>query len=159
MSLDYDVEIATPLSLAQVARELLEVARPLGLFDASVTPEQVVRDGAMTNLHTWIKVYKRSPQPWNPVVTDLGIKPTVGIEFQLHKHDKILEQQDDMVRLASGLLERIPGDALLSGLDVIWLVRRDGDLSINERDDIWPPHCLASIHLPYRRATHTYAEE
>ena len=155
MALDYNVQIATPLSPAQVAHELLEVARPLKLFDASVTSERLIEDGAVTNLQTWIKVNRRRPQPWAPVITDLGITPTVGIGFQLYKHDKIAEQQDDMVRMASGLLERVSGDALLSGMEQIWLLRRDGDLSVNETDDIWPPNRLAAIHQPYRRATHT----
>jgi hypothetical protein len=159
MTISYRLEIATPLPLVQVARELVEVARLWGLFDPSVSPERVREDGAVTNLETWVRVYDATPESWYSIVTDLGITPTVGIGFQLHKHDKIFEQQDDLVRLASGVLDRIPGDALLSGMEQIWLMRRDGDLSVNESDEIWPPHRLAALRQPYHRATHTFAEE
>ncbi|WUS42949.1 SitI3 family protein [Kitasatospora sp. NBC_01250] len=67
------------------------------------------------------------------------------------------EQQDDMVRLASGLLERVQGDAVLNfQSEVIWLLRRDGDLSLNEQEDIWPRQRLAAVSQPFRRATYTY---
>jgi len=158
MALSYDLEMATALSPDQVARELLDAARPVGLFDASVTAEQILREGAVTPLRTWIRIYERKPAAWAPVVTDLGITPTVAAGFSLYKHDKISDQQDDMIRLVSGLLDRIPGDALLSGMDTIWLLRRNGDLTVNEQDDIWPPRRLAALLQPYRRATHTYAE-
>src|SRR5436309_1731532 len=145
MAVSYDLEMATALSPDQVARELLDAARLLGLFDASVTAEQILRDGAVTPLRTWIRIYERRPAAWAPVVTDLGITPTVAAGFGLYKHDKIPEQQDDMIRLVAALLERIPGDALLSGMDTIWLLRRNGDLTANEQDDSWPPHRLALL--------------
>jgi hypothetical protein len=157
MAISYDLEIATPLPLNEVARELLEVARPLDVFDATTTSDQLVEDGRATRFHTWIRVYEHRPQPWSPVITDLGITPTVGAVFRL-QGDTTSEQLDDVIRMASGLLERIPGDALLSGLEVIWLVRRNGDLTLNERDDIWTPLRLAAIHLPYRRVTHAYED-
>lgn len=159
MAISYDLEMATSSSPEQVARELLTVGRPLELFDASVTPEQVFRDGAVTPLRTWVRVYERRSAPWAPIVTDFGITPTVAIGFSLYKHDKIPEQQDDMVRLVSGLLGRIAGDAVFSGMDVIWLMRRKGELTLNERDDIWPTHRLAAVHQAYRRETQSFSEE
>ncbi|WP_326955659.1 SitI3 family protein [Amycolatopsis sp. NBC_01286] len=155
MAISYDLE----LSPEQVARQLLDVARREKLLDAPVTPEQILRDGAVTPLHTWIRVYERKPAAWAPVITDLGITPTVAAGFSLHKHDKIAEQQDDMIRLSAGLLEHVPGDALLSGMDTIWLLRRNGALTVNEQDDIWPPRRLAVLRQPYRRATQTFAED
>ncbi|MGW4521180.1 SitI3 family protein [Amycolatopsis sp. NPDC004378] len=159
MAISYDLEMATTSSPEQVARELLNVGRPLALFDASVSPEQVLRDGAVTTLRTWVRVYERKPAPWAPVVTDFGITPTVAVGFSLYKHAKVSEQQDDMVRLVSGLLDRIKGDAVLSGMDVIWLMRRNGELTLNERDDIWPAHRLATVHQVYRRETKSFSEE
>ncbi|WIY04575.1 SitI3 family protein [Amycolatopsis mongoliensis] len=151
MALSYDLEVATSSSLEQVARELLDIGRPLELFDASVTPEQLFRDGAVTPLRTWTRVYERNPATWAPIVTDFGITPTVAVGFSLYKHDKIPEQQDDMIRLVSGLVDRIAGDAVFSGMDVIWLMRRRGELTLNERDDIWPEHRLAAVRQAYRR--------
>src|SRR5207248_1689341 len=116
-------------------------------------------DGLSTRLGTWIQVYDPSPEPWQPVVTDLGITPTVAAGFRLDKEQDISEQQDDMVQLASRLLGRVPGDAVLSGLDHIWLLRRNGDLTVSERDDIWPLERLAALTQPFRRATHTFSSE
>jgi hypothetical protein len=39
--------------------------------------------------------------------------------------------------------------------EVIWLLRLHGEVSLNERNDIWPPDRLALITPPFRRATHT----
>ena len=66
MAISYDLEMATTSSLEQVARELLDIGRPLALFDASVSPEQVLRDGAVTPLRTWVRGYERKPVPWAP---------------------------------------------------------------------------------------------
>ncbi|MFG1642133.1 SitI3 family protein [Amycolatopsis sp. NPDC049252] len=157
MAIAYDLELATALSPERVARRLLDVARREQLFDAPVTPEQIRQDGAVTQLRTWIRVYERHPAAWAPVVTELGITPTVAAGFSLYKHDKIAEQQDDMIRLVAGLLKDVPGDALLSGMDTIWLLRRNSDLTVNEQDDIWPPRRLAALPQLYRRATQTFA--
>ncbi|WP_410667014.1 SitI3 family protein [Amycolatopsis sp. cmx-4-68] len=159
MAISYDLEVATLSSLEQVARALLDVGRPLELFDASVTPEQVSRDGAVTPLRTWVRVYERERAPWSPLITDFGIAPTVAVGFSLYKHELIPEQQDDMVRLVSGLLSRIAGDSVLSGMDTIWLMRRNGELTLNERDDIWSEHRLAALHQTYRRETKSFSEE
>ena len=159
MAISYDLEMATSSSPKQVARELLTVGRPLELFDASATPDQVSHDGAVTPLRTWVRVYERKPATWAPIVTDFGITPTVAIGFSLYKHNKIAEQQDDMVRLVSGLLDRITGDAVLSGMDIIWLMRRNGELTLNERGDIWPEHRLAAVRQAYRRETKSFSEE
>ena len=51
------------------------------------------------------------PQPWNAVITDLGFIPTVLVVFRLSKDNGATPQQDDMIRLVSGLLDRVPGDA------------------------------------------------
>ncbi len=100
------------------------------------------------------------PQPWNVVITDLGFIPTVLVVFRLSKENGATPQQDDMIRLVSGLLDRVPGDAVLHlDYEHIWLLRRGGDLSLSERSDIWPPHRLAALSQRYRRATHTFSEE
>jgi hypothetical protein len=159
MAISYDLEMATPSSLEQVARALLDIGRPLAFFEGSVTPDQVSRDGAVTPLRTWVRVYERNPAPWSPLVTDFGISPTVAIGFSIYKHDRISEQQDDLVRLAAGLLDSVPGDAVLSGMETIWLMRRDGELTLNERDEIWPEQRLATLHRPYRREALAFSED
>ncbi|MET8993911.1 SitI3 family protein [Amycolatopsis sp. NPDC004169] len=159
MAISYDLEMATSWSPEQVARALLDVGRPLELFDGSVTPEQVARDGAVTPLRTWVRVYERNAAPWSPLVTDFGITPTVAVGFGIYKHDRIPEQQDDLVRLVAGLLDKVPGDAVLSGMETIWLMRRDGELMVNERSDIWPEHRLTALGRPYKRKALAFSEE
>lgn len=160
MAISYSLDLATPLPAAQVARELCAIARVLGLFDASVTPERVLNEGVATVLGTWIRVVEARPRPWNAVITDLGFTPTVWVAFRLGKRDELDHQQDDMIRLVSGLLDRVPGGAVLHlDYEHIWLLRRGGDLSLNERDDLWTPNRLAALSQPYRRATHTFSED
>lgn len=159
MAISYDLEMATPSSIRRFARELLDVGQDLGLFGTSVALEQLLEEGVTTRLGTWIQVYDPSPEPWEPVVTDLAITPTVATGFRLDKERDISEQQDDMVRLVSRLLDCLPGDAVLSGLDQIWLLRRDGVLSVSEREDIWPPQRLAALPRTFRRTTITFSGE
>lgn len=160
MAISYSLALATPSPTAQVASELHAIARALGLFDASVTPERVLGEGAVTRLGTWIRVVEARPRPWNPVITDLGFTPTVLAVFRLGKENGATPQQDDMIRMVSGLLDRVPGDAVLHlDYEHIWLLRRGGDLSLSEQDDIWPPQRLTALSQRYRRATHTFSED
>lgn len=159
MAISYSLYMATPSSSTQVARELHDSTRIMGLFDASVTPEQLLDEGAVTRLGTWIRAREIKLPSWNVVVADLGITATVSIVFRFNKHDKLSEQDDDMIRLVSSLLDRITGDAVLTDFDDIWLLRRGGDLTVSEQEDLWPPHRLAALSLPYRRATQTFSED
>lgn len=159
MAISYSLEMATPLPAGQVARELNDVGHAAGLFDASVTPDLVLGEGAATERGTWIRVCDASLESWHPVISDLGFTPTVWVTFRFKKQD-MSSQDDDMVRLVSGLLERVPGDAVLHfQFESIWLLRRGTDLSLSEDDDLWPAHRLALVSQPYRRATHAFADE
>ncbi|WP_432215891.1 SitI3 family protein [Streptomyces hygroscopicus] len=62
--------------------------------------------------------------------------------------------------MTSGLLGRVAGDAVLHfQFEAIWLLRRGGELSLSERDDLWLPQRLAVVTQTYRRATHAFSEE
>jgi hypothetical protein len=163
MAIEYDLDIATGSSVAEVAARLAEAGRASGVFDTSVTPEQLMARGtfALTRLGTTVSVLPQSvPHPWNPVVAGLGFAPTVGVGFRMAKDAEVSDQQDDMVRLVAPLLEDIEGDAVLHfQYEVIWLLRRNGELSLNERDDIWPPRRLALMTRPFRRETHRMDSE
>lgn len=160
MSISYSLDMAAEQTASQVAHELCGIARSAGLFDEPIAPEEVLDDGAVTTKGTWMRVGEESPQPWNPVIEDLGFAPTVAVVFQLGRGGDYLDQQDDMILLVSGLLNRTPGDAVLHfQFEVIWLLRRGSELSLNDRDDIWPPHRLAAVSQPFRRATHEFAQE
>jgi hypothetical protein len=79
------------------------------------------------------------------------------VAFRLDKVTDMSAQQDKMVRLVSDLLDCVPGNAVLHfDFEYILLLRRGGELSLNERSDIWPPQRLAAVHQPYRRATYAF---
>lgn len=157
MAIAYSLEMATPLPAAQVAGELHDVARAHGLFDAAVTTELILEEGVAARLGTWIRVVDANPGPHDPVTEDFGFIPTVRVAFRLDKFTDSRSQQDDMIRLVSGLLDRAPGDAVLHfQYEQVWLLRQNGELSVSEDDDIWPPQRLAAVHQPYRRATHAF---
>lgn len=94
------------------------------------------------------------------MITDLGFTPTVWVVFRLDKFTDIGHQQDDMVRLVSGLLDRVDGDVVLHrDYEYIWLLRRGGVLSLSEEVDLWPRHRLATVSQPYHRATFAFSED
>jgi hypothetical protein len=158
MAIEFDLDLGTPLSPTQVASELCEVGRALGLFDATVTPALLLGEGATTHRRMWIQVFATDPRPWNVVIVDLGFTPTVTVGFRESQSTDRSAQDDDMILLVSGLLDRVPGDAVLHfQSEEIWLLRRGDELSLNEQEEIWPPQRLAAMHQPYRRATHAFS--
>lgn len=160
MAITYNLELATPTPAEQVAADVVGFARAGGLLDGSVPADAALGSGTRTLPGMWVQVVAATPPPWDAVVHDLGFTPTVSVGFRLDKDGDIEAQQDDMVRLTVGLLSRVPGDAVLhSAYEDIWLLRRDGTLTVNERDDIWPAQRLASVSLPYQRITHTFADD
>ncbi|MGW7549314.1 SitI3 family protein [Streptomyces sp. NPDC054770] len=163
MAIEFDLDIATGSAVAEVASRLAEVGTETGVFDASVTAERLTERGvfALSRLGTCVSVVRQEPpHPWHPVVAGLGFTPTVGVGFRMAKGVEVAEQQDDMIRLVAPLLERIDGDAVLHfQFEVIWLLRRNGELSLNERDDIWRPQRLALMRGPFRRETHSMDSE
>ncbi|MFE0377818.1 SitI3 family protein [Streptomyces inhibens] len=162
MAVSYSLDFAAEKTVVQVAWHLCDVARSAGVFDASVTPEALLEEGAVTGSGMWTSVGEDRPVPWgHPVTLDLGFTPTASVPFRLDvRRGEPSDQQDDMIRLASGLLGRVAGDAVLHfQFEDIWLLRRGSELSLNERDDLWPPQRLAVVTQPYRRATHAFSEE
>jgi hypothetical protein len=159
MAISYSFAMATPAPVADVARELRGVGRTLGVLGAPVTVAGLCA-GAASGLGTWIRVTGDEPRPVDPVRTDLGFTPTVSVAFRLDKDNDLGHQQDDMVRLVSGLLDRVPGDAVLHReYEDIWLLRRGVMVTLSERDDIWPPRRQAALSQRFRRVTHAFSED
>ncbi|MFD8737698.1 SitI3 family protein [Streptomyces sp. NPDC059618] len=159
MAIEYDLDIATHATPAEVAAFLAEIGRESDLFDASVTGARLMETGtfAYTRRGTCVSVIQqRQPMPWDPVVTCLGFTPTVGVGFRMGKEADTSQQQDDMIRLVGPLLDHVGGDAVLHyQFEVVWLLRRGGELSLNDRDDLWRAERLAQMTRTYRRETHT----
>jgi hypothetical protein len=159
MAISYSLDIATSVPAAEVARALHEVGGAARVLDDSVAAKAILDEGTTTRFGTWVRVVEATPRPWHPVITDLGFTPTVSVVFRLDKESKIADQQDDMVRVTSGVLSRIPGDAVLhQELETIWLLRRDNEVTVSEQDDLWPTARLAILGHSARRATHTFAQ-
>ncbi|KIZ14284.1 SitI3 family protein [Streptomyces natalensis] len=164
MAISYDLDMATAMSAEEVAGALCDVGRSAGLFGVAAGAELVLGDGVVTTGGTWIRVGEEKvhdwPRSWDPVVGDLGILTTVWAFFRLGRGSSLLDQQDDMVRLVDGLLSRVGGDAVLHfQSEQIWLLRRGGELSLSDDDDLWSPHRLAAVAQPYRRASLAFSDE
>lgn len=156
MAIEYDLDIGTSISAAQAAGQLADSGQQLGLLSSSAA--ELVGEGSVTVHGTWIRVADIVPRRLGGTVRDaLGFTPTVGVVFRYDKFRDFAPQDEDMVRLTVALLDRVPGDAVLHWqYESIWLVRRDGELSLNEASDIWPPDRLALVPPPYRRATYAF---
>ncbi|MFD5814873.1 SitI3 family protein [Streptomyces sp. NPDC127038] len=158
MAIEYDLDIATRSTPAEVAACLAEIGRKSDVFDESITGGRLAEAGtfAYTRRGTCVSVIQqRRPQPWDPVATGLGFTPTVGVGFRMGKEADTSQQQDDMIRLVAPLLDHVGGDAVLHyQFEVVWLLRRGGELSLNDRDDLWRPERLALMTRAYRRETH-----
>ncbi|MER5261755.1 SitI3 family protein [Actinosynnema sp. NPDC002837] len=159
MSISYGLALATPQPVGQVADALRDVGVAAGLLDPAVTGRRLLGEDAVTTGGTWLRVVQDKPKPWNPVLDVLGVAPTTRVAYRLAKTD-IGRQQGDVVRLTAGLLEKVPGNAVLhQDFETIWLLRRGGELLLNDRDDLWPPDRLALLGRPYRRETTVFPDE
>ncbi|MBB2498695.1 SitI3 family protein [Amycolatopsis echigonensis] len=156
MSLDYSLGLTTHLAPEEVAEEVVRAGQSLGILEESITAQRLLV-WSTTTRRTWLQVSPARPQPWHPPVSELGaITPTVQILFELDKNDHVAEQQEDLIRLTAALLERIPGDAVFSNLDVLWLVRKNGTLDVHEDNGFWTPERLALLPQPSTRRSHQY---
>ncbi|MEV6713354.1 SitI3 family protein [Lentzea sp. NPDC051208] len=153
MALSYSLDIATTLPADQVARRL-----PVLPGDPEVTLGQLL-EGVAVAEGTWVRVGRTEPRPGSVIESDLGFTPTVWVAFRLSKENDITRQLDDVVRRTVEVLDQVPGDAVLHfDYEVVWLVRRGGELRLNDRDDIWTPPRLASVgQRPHRRGTPSFS--
>ncbi|MFI8536685.1 SitI3 family protein [Streptomyces aquilus] len=158
MAISYDLECATEAPAAEVAALLAGIGKGVGVFDATVTAELLVGTGVNARYGTWIRVtQEQTPHPWHLVVAGLGLTPTVSVAFRVAKGVEVSEQQDDMLCLVLPLLERVGGDAVLHyQYESIWLLRKGGELSLSEDDDLWRPHRMLLVPQPYKRETHRF---
>ncbi|MFD5437942.1 SitI3 family protein [Kitasatospora sp. NPDC127067] len=165
MAISYSLELVTPWAPVRVARRLVDVARPMRLLTVPAavpaTVDTLLAGGALTAHGTWIRVTPLKPTRWgDPRIGGRFFTPTVSVAFRLGKDTDVSGQQDDMIRLSDALLAQVPGDAVLHlDQEDVWMVRRDGELILGERSDIWPPDRLATVSGPYRRRTHEFVHE
>lgn len=159
MSLSYDFELATPAPAGAVARDVLSTVEEAGLVKPGHTADELTGTGIELLSGTTVQVGRANPTPIDPVVTDLGVRPTVWVEFRLEKSD-VERQDDEMVRVVAALLHKVPGDAVLTfGGGVILFVRRDGALTVTDNDEFWPPARLALLGHHHTRGQLKFADE
>ncbi|HEX5115505.1 MAG TPA: SitI3 family protein [Pseudonocardiaceae bacterium] len=157
MAIGYSFAFATGAPATCVAGAMLAVP---DVFGATATVDGLLGDGVLTRTGMWVRVGPEHSRPHDPVLEDFGFLPTVWASFRLDKFTDMSSQEDDMVRLLVGVLGRIAGDAVLHfQFETVWLLRKDGELTLNERDEhVWTPTRLAAVHLPYRRVTHSFQQ-
>lgn len=84
------------------------------------------------------------------IAADLGIKASLLILFHLDPLENREIQRNVLLRATIELLRQVKGDAvLLFNGEVVWLLRKEGELTLNRGPDLWRPDDLALITLPY----------
>jgi hypothetical protein len=152
VSISHFFDVATPSPVAEVAAELRHAATTFGALEASTAVDDLLDAGAVTGAGTWVRVARVRPDPWKLMVAGREFTPTVTAAFQLDKVTDLSDQEDDMIRIVSTLLDRVSGDAVLhTDHEVVWLLRRDGELYLDDRDDLWPPARLSTFSRSCRR--------
>lgn len=161
MAVEYDFYLGAPATEIRTAEELARAGSTI--FDPTVTniAQSLINSGVDSQQGLWARVLVPSLPPWgHPVVTDLGFTPTARVAYRLDKSQDLRHQTDTMIQLTGALLANLPGDAALTWeLEVVWLLRKDHELALNERDDIWTPRRLDLIPIPYRRATYSFSDK
>jgi len=157
VAFSYSLELGTGDPPSQVAAVLLSAGQDSGLLDSTVTVEDVL-GGCDTKRDTRIIVLDGTSQfPWDEVAESFGFPARVRVAFRLGRAVEYRLQDDDVIRLVTAVLDRVPGDAVLHyQQEMVWLLRRGGELEVSERSDIWPPERLALLTPPYRRVTHHF---
>jgi hypothetical protein len=159
MAISYTLNIAIPLAAEKVAAELYRVALEAGLLVESTDEAKLVDPGVVTASGTWLRVLAEAADARHPVSTALGFSPTIRVAFRFDKFADFDLQGNDMVELVAGLLGQIPGDLVLHfQFETIWLLRRGDELTISDRDDLWPPSRLALLKGAYDRRPLTFSD-
>lgn len=84
------------------------------------------------------------------IAADLGISAAMLIMFRLNKFTDLEAQKKVLIRLTIELLRQVEGDAvLLFNGEVVWLLRKQGELILNSDMNLWRPDALVLVTLPY----------
>jgi hypothetical protein len=90
----------------------------------------------------------------DPFVADFGMTRAATVDFTYDsRHEGADRQQDELLRMVFGLLETVPGDAVLHyEYYVVYLARLGGRLVLSDADDLWSPEDLVHVPEPYQRS-------
>jgi hypothetical protein len=150
MAIEYSLEL-NGVDADQISVLLTHVATTTGLASHELN---VGGSGAVLDSGVLVVASAATPLPFpDPVEQELGVRPTVHVLFRFDKDTDPAKQRQDMVRLASAVLREIEGDVLLTFAgEIVWLLRKDGRLTISDRDDFWTPDILSLLPPDYERA-------
>jgi hypothetical protein len=152
MALEYCCEF-NGSDAERVSHLLRHTAMSAGLVDEATREPSFGRTGDWLDSGLLVAVgpYPELPFP-DPLEEELGFTATVNMLFRFNRSADVEKQRHDMVRLVSVLLTEICGDAVLAFAgEVVYLLRKGGQLTISDRDDRWPPHLRALLPQPYER--------
>lgn len=88
----------------------------------------------------------------------LGLSPLIKLYFTIDKFNDYFAGMKAMVKVVAAVLAAIPDDVvLMENHDTALLLRRDGVVTLTDRDDWWKatlmPPAVSLIPSPYRFAT------
>jgi hypothetical protein len=161
MAIDFHFHLAPPTTAERVAATVLDLGGPQGVVPAGTTADELQGDGTTLRAGAWCRV--TTPRPRSqppPLEVDFGLVTACWLTFRVvPSNGSTVWQQDEMVWLVAGLLAHLPADAALHfQYEVLWLVRQEGRLVVNERDDIWTAERLAFLPPPFERGVLAFAE-
>lgn len=143
MSITYKLELGAAVAPSAVLGAMVDAGQ--GILDKFQGNKGTLRGGG------WFDIDVADYDPPDPVESEFGFAPTISVYFGLAKFGDFEAQETDVLKLALGVLARIPGDALVHlEHDEVWLLRRGGRLTVN--DSLWKPNQLALLSQPYERA-------
>lgn len=152
MATEYGLQLGAPATADEVAAVFARAAAAQRLTEADAA--RFERPGALLRSGVLVSVSRSSPLPFpHPVEEEFGFVPAVHVLFRFDSSADPLEQRRDMIRLVTAALTAFPGDAMLAfGGETVQVLRRDGRLTISERDDFWIPAVVALLP-PHDRAS------
>ena len=147
MALEYSLEVNTDLHPEQVLK-LMFTGISLNVCIEKLNRKGVLISADASGLRTVAYRLKKNEPSY--IAADLGIEVSMHILFRLTSCEDRERQKKRLLRATIELLRHVEGDAaLLFNGEVVWLLRKEGELTLNSDTDLWRPEFLALVTLPY----------
>lgn len=144
------LELEAPgVSAEEVAHAVRDIAVSADLVE-DFDPARLLN--GMVTLHSGLWVDVSAVDQPDHAVADLGVEPSVSVWLQVNGTISCDPQRRALLTVALGLLDRVPGNAVLHfEYAEVHFVRRAGRLLLSNRDDVWRQRYLAMVRHPYER--------
>jgi hypothetical protein len=162
MATNFNLDLGSPATAEQLAATVVRLAVARAVAPEGTTATELLGDGIVTRNHLRCRAGRQKPSssPWpRPIEESFGVVGACWLVFTLDPgRGSVTVQQDEVVWLTSAVLAHLPGDAVLHWeSELAWLVRKDGETVVNDREDIWTPERLAMLPGSYRRSRLRFA--